>query len=355
MAKLLIVDDEKSIRSTLAFFLSALNHEVKTASHVDEAIEILLSFSPDCIITDIIMPKRSGVELLEYVHTNFPHIPVIIMTGEPSLETAVQAIQHAAIDYLSKPIHKDTFMRVVNRVLEIKELQDEKKRLEHQNEEYQKDLEQKVLRRTAALHKASKSIITLLSRVTEYRDPYTAGHQVRVGNFAADIALSMGLSQSQVEDIRSIGYIHDVGKIAVPAEILAKPGVLSKAERLLIQTHAESGHELLSDVGLPLNYAEVVYQHHERYNGSGYPRQLKKDQILLETHVLTVADVVEAMMSHRPYRAALGIEVALDEINTNSGILYHPKVVAACNQILRDPLYKIDDNPHELIFNTLGS
>lgn len=351
MAKILVVDDEKSIRVTLSLFLENQGHEVQMAGLVDEALQLMHHFKPDLVLTDIIMPHISGVELLETLRNQSPDIAVIIMTGEPTVETAIQALQLEASDYLSKPIQKETILRVVSRVLEVKKLRDEKKKLEEENLSYQKNLESIVRQRTSSLFKASESIIKLLARVTEYRDPYTAGHQVRVGNLAADIAQALGLSQSQVEDVRIIGYIHDIGKIVVPAEILAKPGALTHAERQLIQSHAESGKELLSDVKLPQIYADAVYEHHERYDGTGYPRGLKNGQIHIETHVLIVADVVEAMISHRPYRAALGQEEALHEIQSKAGSAYHPEVVKACLSLFNDQPYEIDNSTHELMID----
>jgi putative nucleotidyltransferase with HDIG domain len=348
MSKILVVDDEKSLRITLSLFLESKSHTVETACNVDEAIEIVRTFQPDLVITDIVMPQKTGVELLQYLRDNDPDIQVIIMTGEPTVETAVQAVQLAANDYLSKPIRKGDFLRVIDRVLMNKQLIDDKKRLTEENERYQRNLEDTVERRTKALFKASESIIKLLAKVIEFRDPYTAGHQIRVGNLAAEIAKEMNLDSVTVEDIRIIGYIHDIGKISVPAEILSKPGALSPAERFLIQDHAACGYELLADVDLPSNYAEAVYQHHERYNGTGYPRKLHYGQILPETNIIAVADVVEAMTSHRPYRPALGRSVALEEIKSQRGTLYQPEVVDACLKLLSKDDFKLDSEPHKL-------
>lgn len=172
--------------------------------------------------------------------------------------------------------------------------------------------------------------ITAMSRVVEARDPYTAGHQSRVADIACAIAEEMGLNEDQVEGIRMGATIHDIGKIQTPAEILSKPTKLSALEYLLIQEHAAKGYEILKDIKFPWPVAEIAYQHHERIDGSGYPQGLKGEEICLEARIVAVADVVEAMSSHRPYRAALGIEVALDEIKANRGILYDPVAVDAC-------------------------
>ena len=204
-----------------------------------------------------------------------------------------------------------------------------------------------VATRTQALQRATESIINLLSQVVEFRDPYTAGHQRRVGNLAAAIAERMLLPVESIEQIRIIGYIHDIGKIYVPAEILSKPGILLNAEVELLRNHASSGFEMLSKVNLPPIVGEAIYQHHERFDGSGYPRGLKGMEILVEAYILMVADVVEAMKSHRPYRPALGIELALMEIREKRGTMFRPDVVDACLDLFKDG-YEIDGQAHEV-------
>lgn len=352
MSNILIVDDEKSLRTTLKLFLEKENHEVMVASNVDEALFIVSNKRFDLIISDVIMPKQSGMDFLQILRNQDIDIPVIIMTGEPTVETAVLGIQFQASDYISKPIYRTDFLKVVNRTLKLKELNDEKNRLFKENETYQKNLEDLVVQRTEALINSYVSIINLLAKVVEYRDPYTAGHQRRVGNLAADIAKSMKKDIKIVEDVRAIGYIHDIGKINVPAELLSKPSKLSKAEMALIREHAQVGYDILIDSSLPLEYAKAVYQHHERFDGSGYPNGLSGEDILMESHILIVADVVEAMISHRPYRPAKSLQQALEEITSNRGILYHPDVVDICVKLFEKCNYKIDDSTHEIIIST---
>jgi HD-GYP domain-containing protein (c-di-GMP phosphodiesterase class II) len=153
----------------------------------------------------------------------------------------------------------------------------------------------------------------------------------------------MGLPPDRVEGIRVAGVIHDIGKLSIPAEILSKPAVLSKIEYALIQSHAQVGHDLLSEIEFAWPIAEMILQHHERRNGSGYPRGLKGDDIMLESRILAVADVIEAMASHRPYRPSLGIEAALREIENDRGVLYDPAVVAACLTLFREEGYTLKD------------
>ncbi|MBA4417924.1 MAG: hypothetical protein C0392_08445 [Syntrophus sp. (in: bacteria)] len=189
------------------------------------------------------------------------------------------------------------------------------------------------------LEKLRKSLIgtiQALSSTVETRDPYTAGHQRRVSNLARTIAQEMGLSSDTVDAIRMAGIIHDIGKISVPAEILSKPGKITDIEMSLIKVHSQSGYNILKDVGLPYPIAEIVLQHHERLDGSGYPQGLKGDQILIEAQIISVADVVEAISSHRPYRPGFGMDTALEEIEKNKGILYNEKVVEACVKLFRE-------------------
>jgi PAS domain S-box-containing protein/putative nucleotidyltransferase with HDIG domain len=172
--------------------------------------------------------------------------------------------------------------------------------------------------------------VNVLASTVEMRDPYTAGHQRRVAVLASAIARGMELSQEQIEGLRMAALIHDIGKIYVPAEILSKPGALTETERRLIQTHPQVGYDVLKRVEFPWPVARIVLQHHERWDGSGFPEGLSGEEILLEARILGVADVVEAMSSHRPYRAARGIPEALKIVSENAGILFDPAVVKTC-------------------------
>ena len=179
------------------------------------------------------------------------------------------------------------------------------------------------------LRKNLAGTIKAISRTVETRDAYTAGHQRRTTEIARAIAFEMGLSKQQIEGIRMAGVIHDLGKISIPAEILSKPGKISESEFSLIKQHPQTGYEILKGIDFNCPVADIVLQHHERLDGSGYPNNLQGDEILLEARVIGVADVIEAMSSHRPYRPALGIDEAFEEITINKGITYDPDVVSA--------------------------
>jgi len=203
------------------------------------------------------------------------------------------------------------------------------------------EAEEKLQETLERLKRAVGTTIQALESALESRDPYTAGHQSRVARLACAIAVEMGLSQDKIEGINMAGIVHDIGKLAVPSEILSKPSKLTNLEYSLIKEHPSSGHDMLKNIESPWPLAQIVRQHHERIDGSGYPENLKGSDILLEARILAVSDVVEAMASHRPYRPALGIEQALQEIETNKGILYDDVVAEACLRLFRTKGYQL--------------
>ena len=192
------------------------------------------------------------------------------------------------------------------------------------------------------LRKAVGATIQVMVSAVEMRDPYTAGHQSRSANLARAIATEMGLFKDKIDAIRMAGSIHDIGKLAIPAEILSKPTKLSEIEFSLIKEHVRQGYEVLKNIETSTHLAEIVYQHHERIDGSGYPNSLKGEAILVEAAILAVADVVEAMASHRPYRPSLGIEAALNEIEKNRGIFYDKDIADACLRLFREKGFKFE-------------
>jgi HD-GYP domain-containing protein (c-di-GMP phosphodiesterase class II) len=202
---------------------------------------------------------------------------------------------------------------------------------------------EKDLRRSAEnLRTMMDGIIKAMTSVLEMRDPYTAGHERRVAQLAGSIAAEMGLPKLQIEGIRFASYLHDIGKIAVPAEILSKPGKITQNEFGIIKMHPQFGYDILKEINLLWPVALATLQHHERLNGSGYPKGLSGEKIILEARIIAVADVIEAMSSHRPYRPALGIEAALAEIIANKGTLYDPQVVDACARLFSEKRFQFE-------------
>jgi len=181
-----------------------------------------------------------------------------------------------------------------------------------------------------------------MSKIIDTRDPYTSGHQDRVTQLSVSITLELGLSREKVKGIQTASLIHDIGKIGIPTEILSKPTKLSDIEFSLIKEHPQIGYNILKSIDFSFPVAEIILQHHERLDGSGYPNHLKEDDIKLEAKILGVADVVEAMASHRPYRAALGVDVALEEIIKNKVVLYDPEIVDACVKLFKEKGFKFE-------------
>ena len=206
-----------------------------------------------------------------------------------------------------------------------------------------KRMEERLQETLQRLRQAITSTINVLSHAVEARDPYTAGHQRRTTVLAEAIAGELGLSPEKIECLHMAGLVHDIGKISIPAEILSKPAKPTRLEYALLKTHAQRGYEILKSADFPWPLAEIVQQHHERMDGSGYPRGLRGDQIFVESRILAVADTMEAMSSHRPYRPALGTEAALEEIERNRGVTYDPEVVAACLELFRKKGFRFPD------------
>jgi PAS domain S-box-containing protein/putative nucleotidyltransferase with HDIG domain len=194
------------------------------------------------------------------------------------------------------------------------------------------------------LAKTFEQTVKSLSSIAEMRDPYTAGHQARVAKLACEIASEIGMSEEQVNAIRTAALIHDIGKIIVPSEILNKPGKLNVLERSFVEAHAQAGYEILKTIEFEFPIAEIILQHHEKLDGSGYPQGLSGDSILKEARVLTVADVIEAMASYRPYRSALPLKTALEEISSHRGVLYDADVVDACLRLFSEKGFSLSSS-----------
>jgi len=214
-----------------------------------------------------------------------------------------------------------------------------------------KQSQEEARQNTERLIRAMEHAIQAMTIVVEMRDPHTAGHQQRATQLACAIAKEIGLSKERIGGLRLAGLIHDIGKVRVPAEILMNPDGLSEPEFMMIKAHPRLGYEILKTIDFPWPVARIVLQHHERMNGSGYPSGLSGEDIIMEARILAVADVVDAMASHRPYRPALGIDKALEEISQNRGVLYDSKAVDACLTLFRDKKFKFE--PHTQVGTSL--
>ena len=335
MVNILVVDDEEQIRRLLNRILSGVDYTCTLAADVSEARECLDRQSFDLVLCDVNMPGESGIDLARHIASDYADTAVIILTAMDDPKTVDAAIAAGTYGYIIKPFNPSELIINIRNALR-------RRKLEIVNRTYQQDLEQMVKERTVKLQGAFEGIIQAVVRMVESRDPYTAGHQQRVADLAVAIAREMNLPENQVEGIRMAGSIHDLGKISVPAEILSKPGQLTDIEFALIKTHPRVGYDIIADIEFSWPIAQIVLQHHERMDGSGYPQGLSGQDILIEARILCVADVVEAMASHRPYRSALGIDAALGEITDNVGKRYDPEAVDAVLRLFREKGFTFD-------------
>ena len=349
MARVLVVDDEKAICRTFSAFLCAAGHEVDTAENAEAAETLFRAKEFDVVLSDINLPGLNGVALLAKIRAAAPRTLVIMMTGDPTAETAAASLRDGAVDYLFKPCSKEAVLRSVGIACKIKTLNDEKERLEAENLRYRERMEELVIDRTTALQERERRLqrvmdgsIEAISSAAEIRDPYTAGHERRVAHLAAAIARRLGLSETQERGIEITGFLHDIGKIAVPAEILSKPGKLNECEFDIIKTHPQVGYDILRKIDFFWPVADATLQHHERLNGSGYPHGLKGSEILLEAQILAVADVVEAMSSARPYRPAMTIELVIQQITKDRDAFFDANAVSACCELLRTENFRFE-------------
>jgi response regulator RpfG family c-di-GMP phosphodiesterase len=334
MARILVVDDEESVRKLLKLMLERDGHECETAAHAEEALEHLKNARFDLVLSDVMMPGKSGIELARNIRTMYPETGVILITGVDDFVVAKEALGAGIYDYITKPVEFNRLVISVANALRRREL-------ELESRAHSEQLERLVRMRTDELYRSLKKLratlegtIRAMAATVEMRDPYTAGHQARVAQLASAVGAELGLRDHEVKGVHLAGMIHDLGKIAVPSEILNKPGRITDAEFLLIKSHPRVAYDILRHVKFPWPIADMVVQHHERLDGSGYPDRLSGEEILMGARILGVADVVEAMASHRPYRPALGLEKALEEISSKRGVLYDPDVVDACIKVV---------------------
>jgi response regulator RpfG family c-di-GMP phosphodiesterase len=356
--KILVIDDDENLRNTIEAFFEDLEYVVYTADNGRSGIEVFRRKNPDIVLSDLRMPGVDGFEVIDVVRSESEKTPIIVISGIGVMEDALDAIKRGAWEYIMKPIYDMAALEhAVKKSLE-------RAKLIRENEKYQLFLEEMVEERTAELlkeinirKKAESDLVVSMNRLrqtidgvveaivmaVEIRDRYTAGHQKRVAGLAEAIAREMGIDEDIIDGISVSSKIHDLGKLAVPSEILTKPTRLSETEFDIIKTHAQYGYDILENVEFSWPVAEIVYQHHERIDGSGYPRGLSDGEILLEAKILSVSDVVEAMASHRPYRPSLGIDFALEEIEKNNGKLYDKDVADICLYLLKNGKYELEE------------
>ena len=328
--KVLVVDDEVSVLAMTGLILEEEGYQVETCSTGKEAID-KINKSIYAVVLDINMPGLTGLEAFERIKAKNPYVPIIFHTGaatrqEERRDLRRQYRPHAYVQKGGDPEQLlDTVVSAVESYGNIL-----------RNVKLSEELYRELKQTSDKIKTNIEGTIHAMALTVEMRDPYTAGHQRQVANLASAIAGEMGIPREQIDSIHLAGTIHDIGKMQVPTEILSKCGKLTELEFDMIKTHSQAGYDILKTIEFQWPVAEFVLQHHERMDGSGYPSGLSGNNILMEARILSVADVVDAIIPHRPYRPALGIDKALEELSNNRGIRYDSNVVDACLSIITE-------------------
>ncbi len=336
----LVVDDDDDIRDILSYGIEASGCRCLAADSAEAALEILNSDPVEVVISDVRMTGMSGLDLCREIKGRFD-ADVIIITGLVHNFAYEEIIAQGASDFIEKPIRLAEIVARLKRVL-----------FERQIREKLKQTAEELRRNVERFQKAVEGTVQAISLAVEMRDPYTSGHQNRVADLACAIARAMGLSEDRVYGLQMASVIHDLGKLAIPGEILCKPGRLSGPEYAMIQTHVQSGFNILKKIDFPWPLADIVLQHHERMDGSGYPNGLSGEAIMMEARILSVADVFETIGSHRPYRPSLGLKRAMGELSSNSGSLYDSDVVSVCLSLVDGERFHFKSSKEASVFVT---
>jgi putative nucleotidyltransferase with HDIG domain len=323
----LVVDDELAACKLLSIILPSPDYYCVLARNGEEGLVALQRENFDAVISDLQMPGMGGMELLAEARRCQPHVAFLVTTGVDDVDVGVQAMRSGADDYLVKPLLESVVVASLERALH-------KRRLEQQVENYRQHLEEMVAERTKQLHAALDQIegsyedtLQALGAAIDLRDSETAGHSQRVCRYSLEIARAMGLPETELRNLARGACLHDIGKLGVPDGILLKPGPLTADEWTLMRQHVQIGFELVEGIPFLADAAEIVLTHHERYDGSGYPRGLKAEETLMGARIFAVADSFDAITSDRPYRRASSFEAGRETIGHGAGRLFDPRVV----------------------------
>ncbi|BBO68449.1 hypothetical protein DSCA_23790 [Desulfosarcina alkanivorans] len=336
----LVVDDDDDIRDILAYGIEASGCRCLTADSAESALRILPSEPVEVVISDVQMTGMSGLDLCRRIKDHFD-ADVIIITGLVNNFAYEEILAQGASDFIEKPIRLAEIVARLKRVLHERETRGQLRQTARE-----------LRRNVDRFQKAMEGSVQAIALAVEMRDPYTSGHQNRVAELACAIARKVGLSKDRIYGLQMASVIHDLGKLTIPGEILCKPGRLSGPEYAMIQTHVQSGYDILKKIDFPWPLAEIVLQHHERMDGSGYPKGLAGEAIMMEARILSVSDVFETIGSHRPYRPSLGLKKAMGELTVNSGTLYDADVVAACQELVEGGHFQFKSTKGASVFVT---
>jgi len=358
--RILVVDDEETIREIVSSMLTTANYKCRQAASGMEALALLESGEEfELMLSDLMMANLDGIGLLERTKEKFPDMPVVMVTAVHDISVALAAIRNGAYDYLLKPFEREQLLATVRRALE-------NRRLKLENREYQTNLESLVAARTEQLRNAMLDLersydITLeaLGGALDMKDQETEGHSRRVTAFTIAIARAMGVSQDEIHVIARGAFLHDIGKMAIPDAILRKPDKLNPEEVAIMREHCYRGYQILKNIPFLQEAAEIVYAHQERYDGTGYPRGLKGNEIPLGARMFSVADTLDAITSDRPYRPKQSLTAAREEIQRWSGRQFDPQVVKVFlsmkEEIWEDLRREIDAQTHPFAGYSVGA
>ncbi|HEY3585858.1 MAG TPA: HD domain-containing phosphohydrolase [Myxococcaceae bacterium] len=327
--RILIVDDDASVRDVISVLLQEEGYDCRTASSAEVALDIAAAEAPPLVISDMKMPGRDGIWLLDAFHERYPETAVIMLTGYGDTEAAVDCLRRGAVDYLLKPPKLTDLIRAIERALA-------KRRIELARKRYQKKLERKVRDRTGELRTALRNIqgtyqTTLLAlvRALDAREHETSDHSQRVVKYTEAIAERLSLRGPELEEIGRGALLHDIGKIGVPDAVLLKPAKLTTEEWKEMRRHPDIGYDMIRSIEFLNTPAAIVLSHQERFDGGGYPRRLRGEEIHIGARIFAVADTLDAMTSDRPYRKGTTFENAVNEIDRCAGSQFDPEVVRA--------------------------
>jgi putative nucleotidyltransferase with HDIG domain len=326
-ARILVVDDEAPVRSMIGATLQRQGYEVQLAISGAQATDLLEKGPFDLVLTDIVMQDGNGIALLERLHVDQPHLPVVMVSAIHDISVAIDSMRRGAYDYLLKPFEREHLVATVQRALYHRQALQE-------SHNYQQNLEQVVRARTEMLRQAMEDLehsydVTLeaLGDALDLKDSETEGHSKRVTAYTIALARAMGISPVDIKIIARGAFLHDIGKMAIPDEILRKPGKLTPEEEQIMRDHCTRGYHILRKIPFLSEAAAIVYTHQEHFDGNGYPSRLRGNEIPIGARIFAVADAMDAITSDRPYRKARSFDEARQEVLRCSGTQFDPNVV----------------------------
>lgn len=341
-AKIAVADDEQSIIEIMKEFLTDLGAECRVTVDPRDIIDWLQDGDFDLVVSDINMPHLSGMQLVSVISSLRPYTPVVLMTGKPSLDNTINAVKVGAFDFLLKPFHFEEAKLSLAKALHYR-------RLRLDNLQYQTGLENLVEQRTKELSEFLFYSVQSLSKALEARDPYTQGHAQHVSNLVIRIADELGVPESEHQSLRLAAQMHDIGKIGVPDSILLKPGNLTPEEYAMMKEHVNIGYQILAPIPMLKEVGRYVYEHHERFDGYGYPRGLKGSETHFNSRILMAAEVLDALAAVRCYKPAWSQKQIVEFYQKERGKIFDPKVTDAVLKLVEREGEEFYRNPNHIV------